>query len=280
MSITYSTCFYVIKSKFEPHIYAQWMNNFFSIVNHFNLVLYTDENSYPYIPTHFNNNNIKIIIKPFEQFYTYKYKHFWIKNHTRNMLLNNKTSWELNMLWSEKIWFVKDTIERKIFETDLYGWCDIGYFRNRPNDLHTFSLVNWSNEKQLNKIYQNKIIYACVNNDVNHLSKILNIKNNIGLPLKEIPPTQQSISGGFFILHKNQIHWWAYTYYSKLLLYFENNYLVKDDQIILADCIFSTENADKFTLFRENTTKFDNWFMFQRILSNPLLKKVEQNQNN
>ena len=68
-----------------------------------------------------------------------------------------------------------------------------------------------------------------------------------------------------FILHKNNIEWWSTTYDNKLKLYFENNYLVKDDQIILVDCILS--NLDKFNLFREYNDHFDNWFMFQRILN-------------
>jgi len=41
--------------------------------------------------------------------------------------------------------------------------------------------------------------------------------------------------------------------------------LVKDDQIIIADCIFS--NMSKFVLHREQKAPYDNWFMFQRILS-------------
>ena len=54
MYITFSSCFYIIKSKFEPSIYIQWMNNFISIVNKFNLVIYTDENSCKYINTNGN----------------------------------------------------------------------------------------------------------------------------------------------------------------------------------------------------------------------------------
>jgi hypothetical protein len=49
MSITFSSCFYIIKSKFDPSIYIEWMTNFISIVNKFNLVIYTDENSSKYI---------------------------------------------------------------------------------------------------------------------------------------------------------------------------------------------------------------------------------------
>jgi hypothetical protein len=266
MSITFSSCFYIIKSKFDPSIYVSWMNNLISIVNNFNLVIYTDNNSIKYINTR-GNPKIKVVIKPLENFHNYKYKEFWIKNHNKNILLNSVSCWELNMLWSEKIWFVKDTIERKIFETDFYGWCDIGYFRNRPYDFHTSQLTNWGNNQSVIQNNINKICYACVNNDsnyINFLYQTVNNKNSIGLPKKEIPADQTSIAGGFFYLHKDKIDWWANTYDTKLQLYFKNNYLVKDDQIILVDCILS--NLDKFTLFRENIN-CDNWFMFQRILN-------------
>ncbi len=267
MSITFSSCFYIIKSKFDPSVYVAWMNNFISIVNHFNLVIYTDDYSAKYIDTK-RNLKIKIIIKPLDQFYNYKYKDDWIKNHEKNILLNSCSCWELNMLWSEKIWFVKETIERKLFETDFYGWCDIGYFRNRLGDLHTSQLKNWGNNNQVIQNNKNKICYACINNNenyINFLYQIVNNKNSDGLPIKEIPVNQQSIGGGFFFLHKDKIDWWSTTYDAKLQLYFKHDYLVKDDQIILVDCILS--NLDNFTLFRENARNLDNWFMFQRILN-------------
>ena len=267
MSITFSSCFYIIKSKFDHRNYFEWMNNLISIVNNFNLVIYTDENSSKYINTN-GNLKIKIIIKPIEQFYNYRYKYFWISNHENNYLLNDKSCWELNMLWSEKIQFVKQTYENKYFDTEFYGWCDIGYFRNRQDDIHTSRLSNWGNNQLILRNNIDKIAYACIKNDdgyMNFLHNLVNSRNDKNLPVIPIPAHQNSIAGGFFILHKNNIEWWTTTYDNKLKLYFENNYLVKDDQIILVDCILS--NLDKFNLFRENNYHFDNWFMFQRILN-------------
>ena len=267
MSITFSSCFYIIKSKFDHRIYVEWMNNFISIVNKFNLVIYTDENSFKYIDTK-NNPKIKIIIKSLDKFYNYKYKDYWIKNHKNNHLLNDKSCWQLNMLWSEKIQFIKQTYENKYFDTEFYGWCDIGYFRNRPHDIHTSRLTNWGNNQVILRNNIDKISYACIKNDdgyMNFLHNLVNSRNDKKLPVIPIPAHQNSIAGGFFILHKNNIEWWTTTYDNKLKLYFENNYLVKDDQIILVDCIHS--NLEKFNLFRENNDHFDNWFMFQRILN-------------
>jgi len=263
MSITFSSCFYIIKSKFDSNVYIEWMNNFISIVNEFNLVIYTDENSFSCINT-LGNPRIKIVLKPLEQFHNYKYKDSWIKNHEKNYLLKDKSSWELNMLWSEKIQFVKETIERKYFDSDYYGWCDIGYFRNQVNDTHTNKLVSWG--KNTSFLQKSKIHYACIQNDdnyMNYLLKLVNNKNEHGLPKQEIPAHQNSIAGGFFVLHKDKANWWSDTYDTKLQTYFQHEYLVKDDQILLVDCILS--HLNEFTLFRENNPELDNWFMFQRI---------------
>ena len=265
MSITFSSCFYILKSKFDKTTYINWMNNFISIVNEFYLVIYTDEKSVKYIDTK-NNPRIKIIIKPVDQFYTYKYKELWIKNHKKNKLLNTRVEWEVNMLWNEKIWFTNETCKNKYFDTDYYGWCDIGYFRNRNVDINTSNLMKWGNNSKIEKINKDCIFYGLVNRNlqyVNNLQNTINNKNTIGLPQIPILEDQHSIGGGFFISHKDKLEWWVETYYKKLELYLTNNYLVKDDQIIIADCIFS--QSKDFCLLQENSM-YDNWFMFQRFL--------------
>jgi hypothetical protein len=264
MLITFSSCFYIIKSKFSYETYVNWMNKLISIVNNFNLVIYTDEDSSKYINTN-NNERIKIIIKPIEEMYNYKYKEYWIKNHQNNNLLNDKsihkTSWELNMLWSEKISFVEETYNNKYFETEYYGWCDIGYFRDL--DSYKISLfLNWPSNDKIINLNKSKIHYIQINNNKNYidyLKNIINNKNNIGLPIMPIPPDQTSIAGGFFILYKDKINWWKELYDNKLQLYFKNEYLVKDDQIIIIDCIFS--NDEHYELYLSYS-----WFAFQNIL--------------
>ena len=100
---------------------------------------------------------------------------------------------------------------------------------------------------------------------MNYLYKLINKKNKNGLPIGYIPPQQNTVAGGFFILHKDKVDWWAITYNLKLKLYFMNKCLVKDDQTILLDCIFSQQKH--FSLAREKNENYDNWFMFQRLLS-------------
>jgi hypothetical protein len=240
-------------------------------VNNFNLVIYTDEISVKYIHTS-ENPKIKIVIKPLEDFYNYKYKSYWIENHKNNLFFNENSrfnaDWQLNMLWSEKVWFVNETTNNKYFDTEFYGWCDIGYFRNRPGDLDTKYLSRWPNRSKILALDKTLIYYGCVNNNdnyVNYLYKLINNTNLDGLPIEPIPPQQNTVAGGFFILHKDKVDWWAITYNLKLKLYLMNKYLVKDDQTILLDCIFSQHKH--FSLSRETNINYDNWFMFQRLLA-------------
>jgi hypothetical protein len=276
MSITISTCYYILKSKFDPENYLQWCLNFVSLINtnNFKLVLYTNEESFEMLISndemkrHMSNPNIKIIIYEFEQFNTYQFKSKWEENHKNNHLLKNIVDWKVNMLWSEKIHMVKNTMDENLFQSDLYVWCDVGYFRNRQNDLNTTELTTWLNPNSLTKMDNNKIYYGLVNNDLRYVQSIYSLvsnKNSVGLPNVPLPLDQISVAGGFFICHRDKLTWWHKCYYDKLRLYFDNNYLVKDDQIILADCIFS--NMNHFFLCMENDVNYDNWFMFQRILS-------------
>jgi hypothetical protein len=246
------------------------MNHFISIVNNFYLVIYTDEISIKYIYAR-ENPKIKIVLKPLEDFYNYKYKSYWIENHKNNLFFNEKSSfnadWQLNMLWSEKVWFVNETANNKYFDTEFYGWCDIGYFRNRPTDLDTKYLSRWPNRSKIMSLDKTLIYYGCVNNNddhVNYLYKLINKKTQKGLPAEPIPPQQNTVAGGFFIIHKDKVDWWSITYNLKLKLYLMNRYLVKDDQTILLDCIFSQRKH--FSLSREKNINYDNWFMFQRLL--------------
>jgi hypothetical protein len=267
INITFSSCWYHFKSKFDATLYYQWIDNMLSNVVQYYLVVYTDEEGFSFLQKYSENPRIKIVIKPYTKFFNYRYKDNWIKNHQKNWLLHDRIDWKVNMLWSEKIHFVKQTIEKKYFDTDFYGWCDIGYFRNRSNDMRTEELKNWPNQDKIEQLDRSKIYYAYINNDhlqTQYLMSIINQRDTRGLSEIEIPSHQISVAGGFFILFKENIDFWSKLYNERLVLYFETERLVKDDQIILIDCIFS--NLSRFYLCRENTPHYDNWFLLQRFL--------------
>ena len=286
--LTLSTCWYNLKSKFPPQQYLLWIDNFLSIVKNFNLVIYTDDKSIADLMElfkkyhHLINTKIKIIIKPLIDFYGYKYKEEWIRNHKASpLLLHKHIDWELNMLWCEKVHFVKETISNKYFETLFYGWCDIGYFRNKNDTILTKDLLlkGWPNYAKLltSEFLSVPIHYGCVQNDMtiyeslkediyNHYYTTNDTSINDTQVVKTITDKYNvpCFAGGFFILRPNIITQYVKLFDDKLNYYFSNGYFVKDDQTILMDCIFN--NPHLFCLHKNNNIYFDNWFMFHQIL--------------
>ena len=268
--VTFVTCFYAVRSKFDQNVYKQWIKNMLSIVNNFNLVIYTDNVSYNIFKDFEsiikNNDKIKIVYKNLIDFHNFQYKDYWINNQKRNRLLSY-VDWQLLMLWAEKIFFVNDAKNNKYFESDWYVWCDIGYFRNRQNDTPLSELLNFPNQKRIDSLKENKIYYARINNDSTYFWRLIRFikQGNI------IPENQQSVAGGFFIIHKDKIDWWKDTFDAKLQSYFTQGRLVKDDQIIILHCI--TDGYENFELIQEHNQPYDNWFLFQRWLNQEPEKK-------
>jgi hypothetical protein len=221
--------------------------------------VYTDAESEQYLPPIPSGAFVKIVILPLTELYNYRYKDYWITNHKNNHLLNNRSGWELNMLWAEKISFVQRTIDENPYGTEFFGWCDIGYFRDNA------TLFGWPFDEVIDNLDTNKIHYGQIHYDPN-IQNIVCHKNENGLPNVPIPMDQVSFAGGFFILHYSKIEWWKETFDEKLHSYFIHGYLVKDDQIIITDCIYS--DPEEFQIYTEDIPGMDNWFMFRRILQN------------
>jgi hypothetical protein len=266
---TFATCFYEVKSKFSPEKYYKWMENLLLNTKCFNLIVFTDSNSNSRIEeivakSNFKQN-IKIIIKPLETFYNYKYKDYFIYNQAYKSQAPN-ISWELQMIWAEKASFVL-AAATEIPNSSFYGWVDIGYFRGRENDIPTSQILNWPSLLSIIMLDPNKVYYANVSNSPSfdaRLSTYINDKQQNGLPKFEDPPNSPGIAGGFFICHKSQIGWWRDKYDEVLGLYATNKFLMRDDQTIINYCVYTY--PDKFQLSNECDEQYDNWFMFQRLL--------------
>ena len=273
MSVVFSTCWYCLKAKYDRGLYHSWIDYMLSNVNQYYLVIYTNKESYPIINKYAENPRIKIVLKEIEDFYYYRYKDLWIRNHAYNTSINTRTTWEVNMLWCEKTRFVQQTRRENLFSMDdniWYGWCDIGYFRPHSLDPRYTSMTmeelsNWPNPEKITELNRTKIHYGLVNTFIMPMIQIVKAKNDFGLPETPIPPNQVSVAGGFFLTTCENLDWWAETFETRLRLYFEHDYLVKDDQMIIIDCILS--NNHRFKLHRYESDTFDNWFMFQKLLA-------------
>ena len=266
------SAWYIFKAKFNVQIYQQWISHLLLNVKEFKLVVFTNaESKWMIEPFLQNNPNIKMILLEIEDFYGSRFKEQWINNHLKNYSLNTKIDWRVNMLWSEKIAFVKHVMENNYFSTDCentwFGWCDIGYFRGKIDNMSIDKIKEWPSKEKLKLLDRTKIYYAqvCDINSLNNFTRIILNKNSKnGLPNNPIPEQQISIAGGFFLITAEKIEWWNAVYYQRLNAYFENNYLVKDDQMIIIDCLIN--NLSNFKLIKETVPGMDNWFAFAHYL--------------
>ena len=263
--LTLSSCFYIIKkNKYNLDKYKYWISNMLDNINNFNIVIYTNEESKYIFDNYKNNKKIKIIIKEYDDFYNYKYKDNWIENQKKNKSLNF-IDWKVQLIWAEKISFVKNTIDNLYFDTEYYAWCDIGYFR-WENSLPAYEVRKWPNNYKLNNINKNLIYYTDTKKLTQKQKEFQKNKikctNNLGIRIK--PIKDSFIAGGFFLINKTNINWWFDTFYKKIKFYFDNNFLIKDDQIIINDCYYS--NPDKFHLIKEKFKTYQSGFAFSTYL--------------
>jgi hypothetical protein len=269
--ITFSTCWYQLKAKFSHDVYGRWIANMLSNVRNYNLVVYTDAASCAEAGLGAladGNPRIRIVVKPMESWHNYSRKATWEANHRANTLLAGLVDWRVNMLWSEKVHFVRETVDRKYFDTEWHGWCDIGYFRNRttgPCGLRDTSielLRDWPSSAKILALDPFKIHYGRVTNDLDFFERCrASIRDGHFLD-----PSANLVAGGFFMLHRDNAVWWAATYDAKLRHYFDAGQVVKDDQQIVADCVLSEATAACFCMYHEANGVHDFWFMFQRLL--------------
>jgi hypothetical protein len=269
MTVVFSTCWYPFKAKFNTQVYQTWIDHFISNVESFYLVIYTSQEGIPFLTNAQGNPRIRIVVKPLEEFRQYCHKDKWIENHAKNIWLNQKVGWEVSVLWAEKVHFVKETIQQGFFveaNPSWYGWCDIGYFRPQSGGCLTAPQIRaWPDPQKLAALDPSKIHYALVNPYIiDIVNCIKNTDPHTGLPQPPIPPNQVSIAGGFFLTTTENLEHWATRFDQRLAQYFQHGALVKDDQIIIIDCILS--DPIRFQLHREETPGYDNWFMFQRLL--------------
>jgi hypothetical protein len=289
INITFSSCLYLVKNRHGYEKHLNWFREFIRVVNRFYLVIYTGENEYPWICDEIRKldeatqRKIKVILKPFSEFHNYKYERFWMENNARpGCKLAQIADWRLNMLWCEKTHFVRETIENRYFDTEYYGWCDVGYFRDTlsPGSAYRERIrEHWPNPDKINRLHKDKVYYGCNISPSNlhkcytyyaqHFQNTAKIDAVTGIPRESYPPRAHMLSGGFYITGREKALWWCCRFQEILELYITNNVVIQDDQHIIAHCVFTnggTTTTD-FCIIKVNETNEDAlWFLFRDVL--------------
>ena len=145
-----------------------------------------------------------------EDFYTYRYKDRFIIDPI------HCPSVELNLIWNEKIFLLKEALNINKFASDFYCWIDAGIcvYRNKKPPQKPFP-----NIKKLNKLPKNKFIYSSSNR---FNKKKVNVENYY-----------HHISGTSYIIHRDSVLRFSeiYAQYIDRLTLYKN---IWTDQIILS----------------------------------------------
>jgi hypothetical protein len=208
------------------------------------------------------------VLLPIAEFVVYKElgETFWVNNHQKNRLLNRLVHWKVNMLWCEKPHFVARTARARYFDEPpdetWYGWIDIGYFRCRANDVPYEKLREIPNYDVLNyRLSKDKIHFVLVNPDYRQIEQYIYWVATG----RQLPDNQISVGGGCFLCYgAAQVEFWRDLFMTNLYSYYDNNSIVKDDQIIIATSIF--QRLDRFVLHMPPLGPYDPWFFFTSIL--------------
>ena len=288
VNITFSSCLYGMKNRHGYEKHLNWFRDFIRIVNRFYLVIYTGETEYDVICDEIRKlgedtqRKIKVVLKPFSEFHNSKHERFWMENNARpGCKLAEIADWRLNMLWCEKTHFVRETIENRYFDTEYYGWCDVGYFRDTLSSGSAYReriCEHWPNPDKINRLHKDKVYYGCNlspsqlhNGYTYHARYFNNADPETGIPRESYPRRAHLLSGGFYIAGREKALWWCSRFQDILELYITNNVVIQDDQHIIAHCVFTTTtpgttNPD-FCIIKINETNEDAlWFLFRDFL--------------
>ena len=252
--ITIVTSYYKLdNSKHSIENYKIWMRNFFQIKTP--KIVFTNKSTYEeYFKTKHSDNTYYYILE-WEEFYTWKYIDTFRNQHKIDHE-KDKHNVYLYLLWNEKSSFLKKSIEKNIFSSEYFVYCDIGCFRMGRYMQYYY---NWPNIKNLKSI-GNKVTIL----NIEEFSKHEHIIDNNGLP-KSFQYLNR-IGGGIIAGNSETLNIWFKLYYEILEKFIKNNRFIGKDQSIMATLYIL--NPEIINLIKAKKTHFcqNNWFHLEPYL--------------
>lgn len=129
--VTVVSCYYLIKSKFSPEKYINWISNYLRF--NFRSVIFCNEETKSILLSKFPDiiNNVNIILKVLEidEFEMSKYNWEYDIKVDPEIKKGVNHSISLYKIWNEKIYFLQKVANENPFKSEYFLWMDIGSFR-------------------------------------------------------------------------------------------------------------------------------------------------------
>ena len=255
-STTIITYYYLIKSKFPPSTYIQWINNFLQIDTP--MIIFTNTDTYQKLFNRLKvkDKKIKFYILEIEQFLVFKYYDYFKKDHIRDKE-RTRHSPELYMIWNNKLDFIEKVIKEDPFKTEWFFACDIGCMRD-PTIMDKYK--NWPKMNKLEK-HKNKVSLLSVEPFTN---KELKIKKDEYYDFSKI---FCRVAGGFCIGKKEPLLKWKKKFFYTLEAMIKQDMFIGKDQNIINICyLHNKELVNLIPAKQINTSIFSKWWFLSKYL--------------
>jgi hypothetical protein len=213
------------------HTYGWWMRNTLSLDS--NIVVYTESKFIEELTKYrkeFDPNLEKTIFidLPLQELPIYQKYYKTLTNLMNSQIFKSKVSFHdvpemsqplYNIIMFNKVFFLKDTIEKKYFNNDMVVWADAGGLRE---DVKNYQGFKWPNIEKIKSLDNTKITFFSHNSD-------FNIKNED----REFYSLSQirNIQGTSFLLPSNLIDKLSDMVLQTIDESIKNNYIGSDEKI-------------------------------------------------
>ena len=235
------------------HTYGWWMRNTLSLDS--NIVIYTESKFIDELTKYrkeFDPNLEKTIFinLPLQELPVYKTYYEKLSNLMSSQIFKSKVSFHdvpemcqplYNIIMFNKVFFLKDTIEKKYFNNDMVIWADAGGLRE---DVKNYRGCKWPNIEKIKSMDNSKITFFSHNSDFS-----IKEKDREFYSLSQI----RNIQGTAFLLPSNLIDKFSDMVLQKIDESIESNYIGSDEKIF--DLCY-VENKDLFTLIKSGWREY------------------------
>ena len=256
--ITVVTAYFDIESKATHAEYQDWMRNFLPRLNA-SLVVFTDKNNQALIQSLRvkQSHSTRIIVTSIEEFFTYQYNRLW-KLHWRRDHEAERHSPDLYMIWNEKPRFLEIAIQQNPFDSEYFLWCDIGCFRNRPQDVSLTVLEDWP---RIDRLHKDKVTITYLSPFSAKDFKSVDGKLMSSSDFRE----RVTVAGGIYGGGAAGLKDWIDVFYKTLSAFFEYGRFAGKDQNLIAN--MACMHPQLFDLVIPEGYRRDPWFYLQYYLS-------------
>ena len=243
-SVTVVSCYYEMPSKASKMNYLRWASNLLSN-KEMKMIVFTDIKHVETFKEMRQDDNILYKIVDFQDTEAYiKYNTKFEKEFEKDPERSIHKSHFLYLVWTQKNYFLRNVSKENPFNTTHFLWCDIGCFRNGPDEVCNFG----------------KLLPFCEDGKMN----ISSVERKRSTDNTETDFTDRILlAGAIFGGDKKACDKWVEEYEYMISSYFSRNLFAGKDQNIYASMIIN-----KPELANVWKAPFCNkWFGLQNILS-------------